>query len=72
MKTIIITGKRNIDKIQKIDNPIRKDSMKLGLDDIYYTYNKHIEIINRMYLEETQEYETILKREISKKTCRII
>ena len=67
MKTIIITGKRNIDKIQKIDNPIRKDSMKLGLDDIYYTYNKHIEIINRMYLEETQEYEAILKREISKK-----
>jgi len=67
MKTIIITGKRNIDKIQKIDNPIRKDTMKLDLNDIYYTYNKQIEIINKLYLEENQEYETLLKREISKK-----
>ena len=67
MKTIIITGKRNIDKIQKIDNPIRKDAMKLDLNDIYYTYNKQIEIVNKLYLEENQECETLLKREISKK-----
>ena len=67
MKTIVITGKRNIDKIQKIDNPIRKDTMKLDLNDSYYTYNKQIEIVNKLYLEENQECETLLKREISKK-----
>jgi len=67
MKTIIITGKRNIDKIQKIDIPLRKDTMKLDLNDSYYTYNKQIEILNKLYLEENQECETMLKREISKK-----
>ena len=67
MKTIIITGKRNIDKIQKIDIPLRKDTMKLDLNDSYYTYNKQIEILNKLYLEENQECETMLRREISKK-----
>lgn len=67
MKTIDITGKRNIDKINKTENPIRQDSIKMDIDDIYYTYNKQIEVINKLYLDEEQEMSQVFKREIKKK-----
>lgn len=67
MKSIDITGKRNIDKINKTENPIRQDSIKMDIDDIYYTHNKQIEVINKLYLEEEQEVSQIFKREIQKK-----
>lgn len=67
MKSIEITGKRNIDKITKVDKPIRKDTLKWNLDDSYYTYKKQIEVINKLYLEEVQEQEILVKREINKK-----
>jgi len=40
MKKIEIKGKRNIDKINKEENPIRKESSKWKLDDEYFTYSK--------------------------------
>ena len=52
MKKIEIKGKRNIDKINKDMNPIRKESKKWDLSDEYYTYNKQLEIVNLLYLEE--------------------
>ena len=67
MKSIDITGKRNIDKINKTENPIRQDSIKMDIDDIYYTHNKQIEVINKLYLEEEQEVSQTFKREIKKK-----
>jgi hypothetical protein len=67
MKSIDITGKRNIDKLIGVTNPVRKDTIKWNLDDIYYTYNKQIEIINQLYLEQEQELEKMYKREIQKK-----
>lgn len=67
MKSIDITGKRNIDKINKTVNPIRQDSIKMDIDDIYYTHNKQIEVINKLYLGEEQVTDIIFKREIKKK-----
>jgi 5-methylcytosine-specific restriction endonuclease McrA len=67
MKSIDIIGKRNIDKINKTENSIRQDSMRMNIDDIYYTHNKQIEVINKLYLEQDQEASQIFKREIRKK-----
>lgn len=67
MKSIEIRGKRNIDKITNVEKPVRKDTLKWNIDDSYYTYKKQIEIINQLYLEEVQEQEVLVKREINKK-----
>jgi 5-methylcytosine-specific restriction endonuclease McrA len=67
MKSINITGKRNIDKINKVERPERKDTQNWSFDESFYTYNKQIEIVNNMYLDNSQEHEIILKREIEKK-----
>jgi hypothetical protein len=67
MRSIDITGKRNIDKIQNIKNPLRKETIKWNLDDSYFTYNKQIQIINSLYLNQEQEQDILAKREISKK-----
>jgi hypothetical protein len=67
MRSIDITGKRNIDKIQNVKNPERKDTIKWNLDDSYFTYNKQIQIINSLYLNQGCEQDILAKREISKK-----
>ena len=69
MKSIEISGKRNIDKIQKIKEPVRKDIIKWNLSDIYYTYHKQLQLINMLYLEQDTNEEacSLLKREINKK-----
>jgi len=67
MKSINITGKRNIDKINKVERPERKDTQNWSFDESFYTYNKQIEIVNNMYLDNSQEHEIVLKREIEKK-----
>ncbi len=68
MKKIEIKGKRNIDKINKEENPIRKESSKWKLDDEYFTYSKQLEIVNLLYLEDTSlEKSDFFKKEIEKK-----
>lgn len=69
MKSIEISGKRNIDKIQKIKEPERKDTVKWNLNEIYYTYHKQLQMINILYLEQEPigEIYPLLKREINKK-----
>jgi len=67
MRSIDITGKRNIDKIQNVKNPERKDTIKWKLDDSYFTYNKQIQIINSLFLNQEPEQNILAKREISKK-----
>lgn len=67
MRSIDITGKRNIDKIQNIKNPERKETIKWNLDDSYFTYNKQVQIINSLYLNQEPEQNILAKREISKK-----
>lgn len=66
-KKIEIIGKRNIDKINKVENPKRKVSEKWKIDESLYTNNKQIEMINKIYLEEEGDEEIWLKREIKKK-----
>jgi 5-methylcytosine-specific restriction endonuclease McrA len=67
MRSIDITGKRNIDKIRNVKNPERKETIKWTLDDSYFTYNKQIQIINCLYLNQESEQNILAKREISKK-----
>ncbi len=67
MRSIDITGKRNIDKIRNVKNPERKEAIKWKLDDSYFTYNKQIQIINSLYLNQSQEQNILVMREISKK-----
>tara|TARA_Y100001935_G_scaffold219304_1_gene192484 strand:+ start:60 stop:572 length:513 start_codon:yes stop_codon:yes gene_type:complete len=68
MKKIEIKGKRNIDKINKEENPIRKESSKWKLDDEYFTYSKQLEIVNLLYLEDASlEKSEFFKKEIEKK-----
>jgi 5-methylcytosine-specific restriction endonuclease McrA len=66
-KRIEITGKRNIDRIEKTENPQRKDTLNWKLDESFYTYKKQIELINKLYLDELGDDEKWLKREIEKK-----
>ena len=67
MKSIEITGKRNLDKINKVEKPKRKQTEKWALDNIYFTHNKQVEMINSLYLNQAFEYDMLLKREIDKK-----
>lgn len=67
MRSIDITGKRNIDKIRNIKNLERKETIKWNLDDSYFTYNKQVQIINSLYLNQEPEQNILAKREISKK-----
>jgi 5-methylcytosine-specific restriction endonuclease McrA len=71
MKSIDITGKRNIDKIHKVKIPERKNTENWTFDESYFTYYKQIQLINSLFLEQglDQELEqkTIVKREINKK-----
>ena len=69
MKSIDIVGKRNIDKIQKIQEPVRKDTVTWNLNDSCYTYPRQLQLINMLYLEQDTNIEgyMLLKREINKK-----
>jgi 5-methylcytosine-specific restriction endonuclease McrA len=68
IKNIEFVGKRNTDKINKIENPIRKDSEKWNFNDTMYTYNKQLEIINKLYLDnDVEDTDMCVKREIEKK-----
>ena len=66
-KKIEIIGKRNIDKINKVENPKRKDSCKWSFDDSLYTYKSQIELINKLYLNDRGDMEKWMEREIIKK-----
>lgn len=67
MKSIEIKGKHNIDKIDKVKTPKRIDALKYNFDDDYYTYNKQIQLINKLFLNETIEHEKVIKQTINKK-----
>ena len=54
-KKIIIQGKHNCDKINKIKNPIRSDAINNPLNEEYYNYNNQIEILNKMFLNENND-----------------
>ena len=67
MKSIEITGKRNIDGLLNIKKPQRKDVTNWNMDASYFTYLKQIQIINSLFLEQPIEHHILVKREITKK-----
>ena len=67
MKSIEIKGKRNIDKIENVKNPRRKDSLHWKLPDDFFSNRKQVEIINNLYLENSFEHDVFIKKEINKK-----
>lgn len=67
MKSIEITGKRNIEGISNIKNPQRKNVTSWNIDVSYFTYLKQIKLINSLYLEQSVEHTILVRREITKK-----
>ena len=62
MKSIEIKGKRNIDKIENVKNPRRKDSLHWKLPDDFFSNRKQVEIINNLYLENSFEHDVFIKK----------
>lgn len=68
MKSIMITGKRNRDKISKVENPQRVESKNWTLSKEYYTHEKQIQIVNMMFLADTNiENKDFFEKGIHKK-----
>lgn len=79
MKSVDISGKRNIDKIQRIGIPQRISSQKWTIDESYFIHSRQIQLINSIYLEDEvqpnnthtiepeKEVKKIMRREITKK-----
>ena len=67
MKTIEFKGKRNIDKINPVAPPTRKDATKYSFTDDYYSHRVQIELVNKLFLDEKipdgkQVKQTIVKK----------
>lgn len=56
MKTIIIKGKHNGDKINKIENPIREAASKYKFDISSYNHARQVDILNNLYLGNEVEH----------------
>ena len=54
-KQIEIKGKHNIDKINKIKNPIRNTIIKNPIDEKYYDKQNQIKLLNQIYLNEIND-----------------
>lgn len=72
MKKIIITGKRNIDAFDKKKEKKRKSfldfkSKKDNSNNLILNKSKQIEILNKLYLEETYDGCKYVKKEINRK-----
>ena len=69
MKTVVIKGKHNEDKINNIDNPIRNEAAKYKFDIDNYDHKKQIDVLNNLYLGNKIDYEkdmlSILSRKLS-------
>jgi len=61
MKSIEITGKRNIEGMSNIKNPQRKSVTSWNIDVSYFTYLKQIQLINSLYLEQSVEHTILAK-----------
>jgi len=64
-KKITFTGKKTIDDMTDRKNAKRNETK--DMDDIYLQHGEQLTMINKYYLSEKCNNETILKREIQKK-----
>lgn len=67
MKSIEISGKRNIDSFNQDKPPTRSDALKYKFNVEYYEHKTQIKLVNKLYLNEQIEHESLVKREINKK-----
>jgi len=67
MKSIEISGKRNIDSFNQDKQPTRSDALKYKFNVEYYEHKTQIKIVNKLYLNEQIDHESSVKREINKK-----
>lgn len=54
-KKILINGKNNIDKINKVINPLRSCVINNPIDDSYYDSENQIKLLNQTYLNSTDK-----------------
>ena len=66
-KTIIITGKRNIESIKGTKNKKRVQSKEWSNIDILNDEKKQVEILNLLYLEQEYEGKKYVDKEINRK-----
>ena len=55
-KNIIIKGKHNIEKINKIKDPYTKSFIENPLKEEYYSNKYQLELINKMYLDTNDDF----------------
>lgn len=67
MKSIEISGKRNIDSFNQDKQPTRSDALKYKFNVEYYEHKTQIKLVNKLYLNEQIDHESSVKREINKK-----
>jgi hypothetical protein len=71
MRSVNITGKNNIDKINKIGNESYKSIRKHmeNLDEIIYNHSKQLDIIREMFLNENNDdtIKSLFKSELNHK-----
>lgn len=67
MKTITITGKKNQDKINQVECPIREEAGKYCFDIDTYNHSDQVVIINRLYLDDSFEFKCEMIKILNKK-----
>ena len=73
MKSILITGKNNIDKIninKNKQNNINEKAIRIGMEgieDFDIGHKKQVDMINKFFIGEIFEYKNMVEREIEKK-----
>ena len=67
MKTVVIKGKRNEDKINNIENPTREAATKYKFDISTYNHQRQINVLNNLYLNNEIEYAADMLSILNKK-----
>jgi len=67
MKTVVIKGKHNQDRINRVENPIREDvsNYKFNIDN--YAHKDQISVLNNLYLDTTIDYKSDMLNILHKK-----
>jgi RNase P subunit RPR2 len=50
---VCIAGKRNVDKLSNTERPKRTRSMKWTIDDAFFNYDKQLEVLRRLIVDDT-------------------
>ena len=67
MKTVVISGKRNRDMIEKVETPVREEVSRYKFEVKDFDHNQQISIVNKLYLDNDLEYKKDMTAVINKK-----